>query len=265
MLNKILPIFFSPSVVILAMLAAGLAFRSFRLCAAAGVLFLVLSLPIVADWIFATAQGNVVRPDPRRLPRADAVVVLGGSIEYVAGAGGNRVPEWNDAVDRLFGGLEAMEAQLAPKIVFSAGAEAGVAGVPSEGDIMASQARKFGLRAQRIFVAPPASNTEAEARVIRRLLEPADQRIVLVTSALHLPRAQMIFEATGFSVIPYPVDLRVAGDPGALAAWTPTPSAMGKVGMVVRELLGRLYYRVLIALGGVAVPVAGPQLVGAPE
>jgi uncharacterized SAM-binding protein YcdF (DUF218 family) len=106
---------------------------------------------------------------------------------------------------------------------------------------------------EKIVVSPTAVNTEEEARVIRRIQGPGHNRIILVSSALHLPRATMIFEAVGFDVIQYPVDIRVAGTRNALESWVPTPSALGKTGMVVRELIGRAYYRAMISLGWVSV------------
>jgi uncharacterized SAM-binding protein YcdF (DUF218 family) len=253
MLNKILPIFFSPIVVILALLAIAIWTRRRRWCVAAAALLLLASLPVVADWIFSAAQGGAKRQAAESLPRADAVVVLGGAIEYVSGVGGALVPEWNDAVDRLFGGLEVMRAERAARIIFSAGTRPAGSGIPSEGEVLRSLATGFGVVPEKIVVSPTAVNTEEEARVIRRIQGPGHNRIILVSSALHLPRATMIFEAVGFDVIQYPVDIRVAGTRNALESWVPTPSALGKTGMVVRELIGRAYYRAMISLGWVSV------------
>ncbi|MBU6377879.1 MAG: YdcF family protein [Gammaproteobacteria bacterium] len=253
MLNKILPIFFSPLVVILALLVVGIWTRRRRWCAAAGALLLLASLPVFADWAFSAAQGNAKRQVAASLPRVDAVVVLGGAVEYVTGVNGTLVPEWNDAVDRLFGGLELMRAERSSRLILSAGAQPPRLDTPSEGEILMSFARDFGVDRENIVVSPNAINTEEEARVIRSIQGLGHNRIILVSSALHLPRATMIFEAAGFDVIPYPVDIRVLGAKNAIESWVPTPSALGKVGLVVRELIGRFYYRVMISLGWVSL------------
>ena len=57
-----------------------------------------------------------------------------------------------------------------------------------------------------------ASTTEQEAAGIAELLgvgkTPTAPRILLVTSAYHMSRAEMFFRRTGLEVIPFPVDFQ---------------------------------------------------------
>ena len=90
---------------------------------------------------------------------------------------------------------------------------------------------------------------------IRRLLDQSKAasepptRILLVTSAFHMRRAQRLFERQGFEVGPFPVDFQARGawagplwhDP---TQWFPSAAALHGSSGALRELLGRLIYRV---------------------
>ena len=50
------------------------------------------------------------------------------------------------------------------------------------------------------------ANTADEAVAVKKMA--LGNKIILVTSAFHMPRAQMLFEKEGFEVVPYPVDFK---------------------------------------------------------
>ena len=94
---------------------------------------------------------------------------------------------------------------------------------------------------------PPVVNTAEEAAAIRQLL-PARARILLVTSAFHMHRAQRLFERQSLKVLPFPVDFQARGrwagplwrDP---SQWLPSARALDDSSRALRELLGRVVYR----------------------
>ena len=94
---------------------------------------------------------------------------------------------------------------------------------------------------------PPVLNTADEAVAIRRLLPARQSRVLLVTSAFHMRRAQRLFERQGLQVLPFPVDFQARGrwadplwrDP---TQWLPSATALDKTSRALRELLGRLVY-----------------------
>ena len=101
---------------------------------------------------------------------------------------------------------------------------------------------------------PQVVNTAEEAVAISRLLEASGNgsvpspRILLVTSAFHMRRAQRLFERQGLMVEPFPVDFQARGawagplwrDP---TKWFPSAEALDGSSRALRELLGRLIYR----------------------
>jgi uncharacterized SAM-binding protein YcdF (DUF218 family) len=257
-LNKLLPIFFSPIVLVCIAIVVGAVLRQRRWSIAGAVFLIVASLPVVADRLFAWSQASVVPSDLAETVRpaatsndarlsADAIVVLGGAMSYTRPAG-EPIAEWGDAVDRVFGGIALARAERAPRLIFSGGSWIGQEGLPSEGDRARELAIQAGVPADRIEVSPQALNTAEEATTIRKMFgagqsDSARPKIILVTSAFHMPRAQITFETEGFEVLPYPVDFRAPVRRAVLEDWLPDPKALVKTDLVIREALGRGYYR----------------------
>jgi uncharacterized SAM-binding protein YcdF (DUF218 family) len=257
-LNKLLPIFFSPIVLLCIVIVVGAVLRQRRWSIAGAVFLIVASLPVVADRLFAWSQASVVPSDLAETVRpattsndarrpADAIVVLGGAMSYVRPAG-EPIAEWGDAIDRVFGGIALARAERAPRLIFSGGGWIGQEGLPSEGDRARELAIQAGVPADRIEVSPQALNTAGEATTIRKMFgagqsDLARPKIILVTSAFHMPRAQITFETEGFEVLPYPVDFRAPVRRMPLMDWLPDPKALEKTDLVIREALGRGYYR----------------------
>jgi hypothetical protein len=110
-----------------------------------------------------------------------------------------------------------------------------------------SEARVIATLLQRLEPAPrPMSLEESSlttwgnAQAVRRL-QPKIRRIVLATSALHLPRARIAFEAQGFQVCAWPLH-REALDVHGAGAWWPGASALRKSESALHEWVGARYY-----------------------
>jgi uncharacterized SAM-binding protein YcdF (DUF218 family) len=68
--------------------------------------------------------------------------------------------------------------------------------------------------------------------------------VLVVTSAFHVPRAAGCFRAAGVEADFLPVDYRIR-DPGEDQHWLPRAEYLTQTSRALRELLGRLVYRVL--------------------
>jgi len=89
------------------------------------------------------------------------------------------------------------------------------------------------------------SRTTAEnAHYSAALLKPKrNERWVLVTSALHMPRAVGCFRAAGFHVEPYPVEFRIPLQP--FAAFGPGSEALNLFDKAAKEWIGLVAYRLM--------------------
>lgn len=240
-LHRLLPLALSPIALIL-LLMAWAAFRRSRVPALLAIVLLyAASVPVLSDPLFRAVEQQQLRLMPEAVAPAQAVVVLSGMMLHVPGKQAV-VPEWGDAVDRFFGGVELYAAGKAPRLVFTGGLLPWQGDQEPEGQVLRRMALRLGVPADAMVVSGPAQNTEQEAAAVRRLLEPAVQRIVLVTSAFHMSRAKSLFEQAGFVVTPYPVDFRVEVRGITPMDYLPDARAFWRTDLAVRELLGRGYY-----------------------
>ena len=67
-------------------------------------------------------------------------------------------------------------------------------------------------------------------------------KIILVTSAFHMPRAQLVFKATGINVISFPVDFKIGAKKLTFMSFIPSASSFASTSYFVKEMIGRTYY-----------------------
>lgn len=248
-LHKIAPFFVLPLGVTLILIIVGLITRRRTLVCAGAVLLWISATPAVSGWVFRAVEGHSERVAAHEAPPADAIVVL--SIGRVTAPGRAAVSEWGDP-DRFFGGVELFNAGKAPLLVFTGGTSPLAPTGPAEGEVLLQFAVSSGVPTERVVSTGRVMNTADEAAAVARLLShkgPTRQRILLVTSAFHMDRARHLFERAGFVVYPFPVDFGVsAGEPFNLLRLVPSASALDRTQRAVREVYGRLYYKLLAML-----------------
>ena len=206
---------------------------------AIGVLY-ILSTPIFSNNFFKLVEGSEYRKPISSIDSADAIVVLSGMLE-INEVGDSTYVEWGDP-DRFFGGIALFKAGKAQKLVFTGGKMPWDKAKKTEGEVLREYAISTGIAAEKISVTKDVENTADEAVPVKELISPSN-RIILVTSAFHMYRAQRLFQKQGFIVIPYKVDYKSAGE-SAITVIDFLPSA-GNLELTetgIRELLGRLFY-----------------------
>ena len=116
-----------------------------------------------------------------------------------------------EATDRLFAGVDLLNAGKAPLIIFTRG-QYPWTDLPPEGEQLAKRAISMGVQDTQILLTGIATNTADEAGEVKSVMDLGGmKRIILVTSAFHMPRARMLFERAGIDSVPYPTDFRSAG------------------------------------------------------
>jgi len=208
---------------------------------AVGVLY-IISTPIFSNNFFKLVEGNEYRKPISTIDSTDAIVVLSGMLE-INEVGDSTYVEWGDP-DRFFGGIALFKAGKAQKLVFTGGKMPWDKAKETEGEVLREYAISNGVPSENILVTKDVLNTAEEAVAVKELISPS-KRIILVTSAYHMYRAQRLFEKQGFSVIPYKVDYKSAGE-SAITVMDFLPSA-GNLAMTetgIREIIGRLFYLV---------------------
>ena len=242
MLREILPLFLMPTCVVLALLVVALRTRRRWPIVVALVLLLTASTPVVSNVLMSAVEGWRVRQVTSDAPNADAIVVLSLSIRDVPGKSGAFEV---DDFDRFLGGFDWYKAGKAPLLIFPGGWVASGPNLPLMGDVLIARARDFGVPASALSTTGKASNTEQEAAGVAELLgvgkSPAAPRILLVTSAYHMSRAEMLFRRAGLEVIPFPVDFqtKLGITP---RSFIPNGDTLKQTDAALHETYGRVYY-----------------------
>jgi uncharacterized SAM-binding protein YcdF (DUF218 family) len=190
---------------------------------------------------------------PGNLPTAEVIVVLGGgteSAQYPRSA-----VEVNAAGDRVLHAARLYRQGKAPAILVSGGNIVWLGGrsmTPAEE--MSELLDLLGVPAGAIWEQPRSQNTQEDAEYSAALLkERGITRVLLVTSAMHMPRSVALFRHLGVDVIPAPADYTVtqAGldnlyslEPQAfLINLLPNASSLSLTTNVLKEYLGLFIYR----------------------
>ena len=249
-LSKLLPVFLYPlGLSTLILILIGLFSRPGnkwgRLLLGFALLILIPpSLTVVADALICSLEQKYPVRAIREYPRAGAIVVLAGGVADVRPE--TLKPRPGNNFDRLYQGYELFKSQKARLIVVTGGHIGWQVRKDSatEAELMAALLHSFGVSKENILVEPNSRNTHENARNTARILLPSGiQRVLLVTSALHMPRAVACFEDTGLEVIPAPADqLHDVQGKTTLLDFLPDANALAASSNALKEYLGLLYY-----------------------
>jgi uncharacterized SAM-binding protein YcdF (DUF218 family) len=151
--------------------------------------------------------------------------------------------EWGDP-DRFFGGIALFKAGKAQKLVFTGGKMPWGKAIKTEGAVLKEYAISNGIPSEKVFVTKDVENTADEAVAVKDLIS-SSKRIILVTSAFHMYRAQRLFEKQGFVVIPYKVDYKESrNNTTTIMNFLPSAINLELTETGIKEIIGRLFYLV---------------------
>ncbi len=239
-LHKILPLIFSPLIMIIVLIIFGLITSSKKISLIGVLILIVCSLPIVSDKLVAYLESNYQLSKPSDIKSADAIVVLSGMIRTINSKDGLDY-EFGEASDRIFAGINLFKEKKASKIILTRGKLPWSVGIP-EGEYLKDIVVKNGISENNILLTENVENTDQEAKAIKKLLSINEPKVILVTSAFHMPRAQIVFEAAGINVVPFPVDFQKGLSKTTFMSFMPSANALSETSFFVREMIGRTYY-----------------------
>lgn len=177
------------------------------------------------------------------LPKADAIVVLGGTLSPPGSAGGTA--NLSSAADRLVFAAKLYELGKAPTILISGGHRSGAGAMDAESVHAAALLAGWGIPASAILTETESVNTYENAVYTKLMLDQHKlKNVLLVTSALHMPRALATFQSAGIQATPAATDFE-SSLPGAsgLDAWIANPAALEGTTRALKEYVGWIVYR----------------------
>ena len=241
-LYKILPLLFSPLFLIIGLIIFGLIISSKKTSLAGIILLIICSIPIISNKLISYLELNYILKKPSNVETADAIVVLGGMVRTIK-TGDVLGYEWDEASDRIFAGIDLFKLNKAPTLILTRGKLPWSIGVP-EGEYLRDVAIKLGVPKKNILLTENVENTDQEAKAIKKLFSTKNPKVILVTSAFHMPRAKTVFEAAGLNVMPFPVDFRNRASKPPFKNFIPSAHALYNTSFFVREMIGRVFYKI---------------------
>ena len=246
-LSKSLPQLIYPFNLALWLLAITWVLLLFRCNRIAKISLLLCSLVLIIcssslpTWLYSQHEKVFEAVPIEDLPVADAIVLLGGEV-------GIPVPprvESQLGGNRTLHAFRLYRARRAPLIIVTGGNKFHQAGFKSESYYTAKILHSWGVPEKTIILESNSRNTHQNAVQVNKILKSRGLgRILLVTSAFHMPRAIKTFQHVGLDAIPSPSGYSVAAySRPAFLDWWPRLGNLSKAQAVVKENLGILVYR----------------------
>ena len=201
---------------------------------------LLWSLPVTTLYFGGQLENRYAYQTAPTLPKADVIVVLGGNTQSNRA---NWFEPYNKATasDRLDRAAEIYFAGRAPQILLSGSA---LEGKTSEARIMARVMRQKGIPDTVLLLENDGRNTRENAVGTLEILKAHKlQSVLLVTSALHMPRAMATFAAEGIQAIAagLPAQIVVPEDE-TIDPWIPHLRTLEGSRAIIKEYLGMFAY-----------------------
>jgi uncharacterized SAM-binding protein YcdF (DUF218 family) len=190
-------------------------------------------------------------PLENRFPPWDAagappagIVVLGGAVSTSVLASRGEIGI-NEAAERVVAVPALAKRYPAAQIIYSGGDAGLFVHHESEADVVTELFESLGIPASRITLEGRSRNTIENAVYSRALAQPKPgERWLLVTSALHMPRAIGAFRQAGFTVEAYPVDYQTNGWEDVLDMVGSVSDELSGTDKAFHEWIGLIAYRI---------------------
>jgi uncharacterized SAM-binding protein YcdF (DUF218 family) len=255
-LSKLIPLFFYPigATCLLLVIALGLWFVKSKLTPAflsAALIILFLSGNTwVSNWLAQSLEWQYI--PKTELPKADAIVVLGGGIRSKAYPRPD--VDFSEAGDRVWYGASLYRAGKAPKIIVSGGRIIWKGGGNPESEDLTHLLVTMGVPKADIIPESDSMNTRDNGVYVQKILKANNfKTILLVTSAMHMPRSMAIFKHLGIKAIAAPTDFRVSqlelDEPNiqtesVILSLMPNEERLAVTTSAIREYIGMWVYKI---------------------
>jgi uncharacterized SAM-binding protein YcdF (DUF218 family) len=231
--------------------------RWYRASAYAGItgfiLLLISVTPVIPNLLVADLEGR----HPLLLNPADVLLisqpetsdtVAVREIHILVLGGGHSPDPWlpptsrlsERALGRLTEGIRLYRMIPGSRLILSGWSSSGSESVA---EVMGRAAVDLGVDSTRISILSEPSNTCREAQVYNREFG-AGNTLILVTSAIHMPRSMQLFRQTGLNPVPAPTGYRIKFHPDRRYFYLEIDASnIGKLEGAVKEYIGMVWGR----------------------
>ncbi len=201
-----------------------------------------LATPAVSRALRADLEREFAPTQASKRPDADAIVVLGGGVEPAAAP--RYGPNLLQAADRVWYAAKLYRADKAPLIIATGQRpyrDRGPSAAEAQGEVLET----MGVPQDAVITPGESTRTHTDARIVARVMNERDlDEVLLVTSALHMPRAYNTFVSQGVEVLPAPTDYEVTDIPyKGESPWLPSTESFWLSSKALHEYVGTAWYQ----------------------
>lgn len=250
LLSKILPLLIYPLNVSLWLIIVGALclwrgrtlLSSLAICAAIALLW-TSATPVFAEFLAARLERQYLPMAVEESPQADAIVVLSGGLGLVIPP--RREVDLRASADRILHTARLYRAGKAPWVIATGGNVFPQHSAQPESVYATAILQEWGVDKNAILTELNSRNTYENAVETAKLLQKRQLgTVLLVTSAMHMPRALATFRSAGIDAIASPTDYRVAQyQQPLILKWLPSAGALCGTTNSLKEYLGTAVYR----------------------
>ncbi|MFM8607847.1 MAG: YdcF family protein [Hyphomicrobiales bacterium] len=174
----------------------------------------------------------------------NGAIILGGGLNLASSVVKDRLV-LGGAGDRLLAMADLARRHPEAKIIFTGGSGYLAGSKASEADLIEQHLSRLGITPGRILFERASRNTYENAIMTKAMVNQVQgERWLLVTSALHMPRAMGLFRAAGIDLEAYPVDWRTARGFTGILGDEPASSRLRLFDSTIREIIGLIAVRI---------------------
>jgi uncharacterized SAM-binding protein YcdF (DUF218 family) len=204
-------------------------------------LFLVVVSHPFTAWLLLRGLEQPYPPATLSTGEGEPIVVLGGGLRR--GPQGT-IGLADDSESRVLYALELYRLGGRPVIVVTGGGQQKDRGVPPVAEVMQEALVSTGVPASAIISETQSRSTYENALLTKPILAArGTPRVVLVTDALHMPRAAAAFRAQGFEVVAAPTAHLTSETFRLREGWMPSAQAARGTDRALHEWVGLGWYR----------------------
>jgi len=213
-----------------------------RFCLSFAVtIFVFTSSPVFASWLITKLENQHPQPLIWDIAEHDAIIVLGGGLRrptlpakhaQLAGSG-----------DRYWYAVQLYRAGKAKKIIISAGNIIDQQGLESEAYYARELLMQWGVPRAHIIIDEHSRTTAENKQMASQVIVKHQMKsALLVTSAMHMPRAFKLFKSLPIPITPVSTDILVRDSENIDGLrWIPSAAAMQLTTLALHEYYGMFY------------------------
>ncbi|HQR95413.1 MAG TPA: YdcF family protein [Thiotrichales bacterium] len=221
--------------------------RLAKLSATSSLLLLsVISMPVTSQWLMHQLESRYPVQAINDIQPADVILVLGGGIHGSAPPW-RLAPDLNDAADRVVYAAQLYHAGKASRILVSGGTLSWKGVQQSEASAMKALLVQLSVPESAIIEEDKSQSTYENMKNSQPILANLGmQKVMLVTSAAHMPRSMATALhnlPTNISITAATTDIRVVSIGDDLLDYLPQASGLAQFTEAWHEWIGWLIYR----------------------